>query len=265
MRCVATEKERRVRILTPATEYRIEGRLLPPEWAEYLRDRAVTPEVAAARGYQPVRAGKPVDGDSAAAWGFSRKSYGLLIPLHGLLDPSTHQLRLDPAYLDANPKAPRFRTPKGQMNVLATSPVTRANLKQAREGIIIAEGVTRVDALAGFYIPAVGILGINNWKSGKPPVALADFDALGIKGNGFLVAPDGDARSNKGVNRGVTGLVRLLEGKGAEWVRVITVPDGLGLDDCLPVQLPGSGICGGRAQEVQRSAHRVSPEGPSRR
>ena len=229
------EKGTEVRVLTPATEYRFEGRLLPPEWANYLRDRAVTPEVAAARGYQPVRAGKPVDGESAAAWGYGREAYGLLIPLHGLLDPAplaTHQLRLDPAYLEGHPKTRgQFRTPKGQQNVLATSPGTRANLAQAREGIVIAEGVTRVDALAGFDIPGVGILGINNWKGGRPSVALADFDALGIKGNRFLIAVDGDASTNTRVNRGLKGLIRLLEAKGAARVLVLDVPDGLGLDD----------------------------------
>ena len=224
--------------MTSATEHLFQGRPLPPEWADYLRDRAVTPAVAAARGYQAVRAGKDVDHEYAAAWGYSRKSYGLLIPLHGILDApstdegsSTHQLRLDPAYLEANPKAPRFRTPVGQPNVLATSPVTRNRLKEAREGITIAEGVTRVDALAGFNLPAVGIQGINNWKGGKPPVVLADFDALGIKGNRFLIAVDGDASTNTKVDRGLKGLIRLLKAKGAARVLVLDVPDGLGLDD----------------------------------
>ena len=60
---------------------------LPPKWSEYLAELGVLPDVARARGYKHVRAGKPIDGDYAAAWGLGRKYSGLLIPLHGLLDP----------------------------------------------------------------------------------------------------------------------------------------------------------------------------------
>ena len=224
--------------LTSVTEYTFQGRKLPTEWADYLRDRAITPAVAAARGYQAVRKGKAIDGDFAAVWGFSKNVYGLLVPLHGLLEDTSggkgsavHQLRLDEAYLQDHPKSPRFLSPKGQMNVLSTSPITRNRLKEAKEVIIIAEGVTRVDAVAGFEIPAVGISGVHSWKSGRPSVALADFDALGIKGNRFIVAVDGDAKTNKSVHRALNGINRLLKGKGADLVLVLDVPGGLGLDD----------------------------------
>ena len=40
---------------------------LPPKWSEYLAERGVPPDVARARGYRHVRAGKPIDGDYAAA------------------------------------------------------------------------------------------------------------------------------------------------------------------------------------------------------
>ena len=60
---------------------------LPPKWSEYLAERGVPPYVARARGYRYFRAGKPIDGDYAAVWGFGPKYSGLLIPLHGLLAP----------------------------------------------------------------------------------------------------------------------------------------------------------------------------------
>ena len=222
------------------------GYQLPAKWAKYLAERGVTPEVARARGYQYVRAGKPIDGDFAAAWGFNQKLSGLLLPIHGLLDPDPPavQLRLDnpELYLDAKGKPRRFRTPSKQRNVLATSPLTRERLKLPNELIFVAEGVTRVDALAAYCIPAVGLLGINNWRAGNPPAAIADFEALGIKGNVFVIAPDGDVRTNKMVHSAVTRLRQLLLGRGAAKVMVMAVPGTQGLDDWLAEkQFPDQG------------------------
>ena len=106
-------------------------------------------------------------------------------------------------------------------------------LKKPNQRIFIAEGITRVDALASFGIAAVGILGVNSWKSGKPPVALPDFDSLGIKGNRFYIAVDGDVRTNRKVASAAFGLLRFLKGKGADQVDIISLPDGLGLDDWI--------------------------------
>ena len=59
---------------------------LDAEFSEYLRARAVPEDIAVERGYRLVRQGKPIDGDYAASWGLPRKSAGMLIPLHGVLD-----------------------------------------------------------------------------------------------------------------------------------------------------------------------------------
>ena len=210
---------------------------LPPKWSEYLAERGVPPYVARARGYRYVRAGKPIDGDYAAVWDFGPKYSGLLIPLHGLLapDPPAVQLRLDNPedFPDGKGEPRRFMTPARQRNVLVTSPVTRDRLAQPDELIVVAEGVTRVDALAAHDIPAVGILGINNWRTGRPPTAIGDFETLGIKGNRFVIAPDGDVRLNKNVNTAVKRLRTLLLGKGADKVFVMALPGTQGLDDWL--------------------------------
>ena len=211
---------------------------LPPEWADYLKARGVPPDVAAERGYQVVLSGKPLDGDFAASWGFNQKYSGLLIPLHGILNKSAVQLRLahPEDFAEGSGKAPRFRQPAKQPNVLITHPRTRAALTQPGEIIFVAEGATRVDVLAAYSIPAVGILGINNWKGGKPPVAIADFDALGIKGNRFVIVPDGDVRVNKNVNRATSRLATFLRGRGADAVHILAVPGDKGLDDWLAAE-----------------------------
>ena len=211
---------------------------LDPEHSAYLRDRAVLPALAVERGYQLVRQGhKKGGGEFAAAWGFPRKAAGLLFPLHGILDDdpkASVQLRLSRdvqhLFLDKDGKPKKFLTPQGQRNVLATAPRTRARLSEPRQGLIIAEGVTRVDALASYNIPAVGLVGIWNWRG---LTVLPDFEALAVKGNRIIIAPDGDVRTNRKVLNAVKRLLKFLKAKGADSVQVLAVPNGQGLDDWI--------------------------------
>ena len=206
---------------------------LDPWAADYLRKRAVPPDIANERGYRMVLQGKRDGGlDFAAAHGYPADKAGLLIPLHGLLNPDATQLRVDPALVteDSTGKTRKFWTPSKQKNVLATHPRTRDRLKQAGELIYIPEGVTRVDALASFDIPAVGMTGIWSWRSLK---TLPDFDEIVIKGNKLVIGPDGDVRTNVSVFKAVQRLVTNLEDRGALSVAVVALPDGMGLDDWI--------------------------------
>ena len=106
---------------------------LPQRWVEYLLARAVTPEASRARGYRVVLSGKKEGGLAfASAYGFPRKAYGLLMPLHGVGNPDAVQLRLDRPEDLATPTrpAPKFLTPKGQANTVITSPLTRDLVQQ---------------------------------------------------------------------------------------------------------------------------------------
>ena len=203
-------------------------------FSAYLQARGVPTDVASERGYREVFSGKPLDGTFAASYGFPRKSAGLLIPLHGVLNDAW-QLRLDPAVQDtftnAKGKAIRFLTPRGQKNVLATSPRTRHLLTESEQVVVVAEGVTRIDALAAYDVPAIGMTGIWNWLSAG--TALPDWESLRVKGQRFIIAPDGDARINEKVASAVRRLRRWLLGKGADTVHVLMLPDDLGLDDWI--------------------------------
>ena len=210
---------------------------LTPTWIEYLASRAIQPEIARQRGYDVLLSGrrKPnLDGRFATMHGLGPDG-GLYIPLRGLLDPDGDacQLRIENPKPDLNGKVRKFRVPDGQRNVLATHPATIDRLGEQQQVIIIAEGITRVDALAGYGIPAVGLTGCDNWKGGKPSRVIPDFDALGIRGNRFLLAFDGDVASNRNVHRAAQGLADLLLGKGAGTVSTLALPDGWGLDDWL--------------------------------
>ena len=209
-----------------------------PELRDYLKARAVPADVARARGYKDLLKGKPGkssdDQNFAVTYGFPQARGGFLIPLHPLSDGEPkYQLR----HLPHDTGAPqRFRTPAGQANCLATSPLTRAELGKGKEAIVIAEGVTRVDALAGYGVPAVGILGAWNWRGRNDlggVTALPDWDEMAIKGNRFVLAFDGDILTNSAVANAARRLKRFLLGRGADMVRVLAVPDGLGLDDWI--------------------------------
>ena len=211
-----------------------------PYFSVYLQERGVTPEIAADRGYREVLSGKPLDGTFASSYGFPQKSAGLLIPLHGVLrndddDVLVCQLRLDPAvaadFLDKKGKPLRFLTPRGQKNVLATAPRTRHLLTDNDQAVVIAEGVTRVDALAAYDVPAIGMTGVWNWKSAG--MALPDWESILVKGQRFIIAPDGDARINNKVAAAGRRLRQWLLGKGADRVHVLALPDYLGLDDWI--------------------------------
>ena len=211
---------------------------LDEEFSAYLHDRAVPKDVAAERGYQKVFQGNKKGGkEFAAAWGFPQKAAGLLIPLHGILDDgpkASVQLRISSEiqelFKDNKGRPRKFLTPQGQRNVLATAPRTRAHLSEPRQGLIIAEGVTRVDALAAYGIPAVGMTGIWNWRG---LTVLPDFEAIAFKGNRIVIAPDGDVRTNRKVLNAVTRLQNFLKAKGADSVQVLVLPDGQGLDDWI--------------------------------
>ena len=211
---------------------------LRPEHRDYLWVRGVTPEAARARGYRSVRSGggRNVDESYAAAYpGLPRRS-GLLMPLHPLLGgDQRYQLRPDEPRLNSDQKPIKFESQAGFGNVLATSPLTASALRQETETIIIAEGVTRVDALAAYGIPAVAIPGCYAWRDKNG--VLPDFEALRLSGNAFILAFDGDAASNPSVNAALARFARYLRAKGAV-VGLLQVPDDddgrqRGLDDYL--------------------------------
>lgn len=210
---------------------------LDPEHREYLSKRAVLPDIARERGYASLKAGRRsanLDGTYSTMLGLGPHG-GLLIPLRGILDPDgdDRAIRLPDGVADA-----KFRSPDGSHPVLATHPRTIDGVKDAGQPLIVAEGVTRVDALAGYGIPAVGIAGAYNWRGGKSPVALPDWDAIPLKGRSIDIALDGDITTNANIAKAAGRLAAYLTGRGAAAVRVLALPDKLGLDDWIAREQP---------------------------
>ena len=242
------------------------SRLLP-EHAQYLADRGVPPEIANARGYQSLRAGKARRQPETEFGGLLYSNPmrlgadgGLGIPLHPLTQPDADawQIRIpDEAVTD---KRPKFRTPQGQRNVLATHPATRDGLLNPDAGhIIIAEGVTRVDALAAVGIPAAGITGCWSWRNWE--TALPDLDALPLKRE-ILLAFDGDVTAKLNIYTAMRRLSGYLESKGAT-IRILVLPNNQGLDDFLAEQQPADTATAWKmlAQHTTRPGNVHKPDG----
>lgn len=227
--------------LTPAQEWPAD---LRSEHRDYLWQRGVEPEVARARGYRSVRGGeghggRNIDESYSKAYGFAIKDRprpsGLLIPLHPLIGDQRYQLRVD----DPEPDSPKFLTPGGDANVLSTSPLTRDSLGDKGADLCILEGITRVDAVAAYGIPAVGINGCWGWRS--KDAALPDFESLPLRTRNVIVGFDADALTNPEVNRALNRLAAFLRGRGADKVFLLRVPTDdddrtRGLDDWLAAE-----------------------------
>ena len=216
--------------------------ILKDGWREYLRVRGVSDEAIAERGYQWVYPGKALDGSYSKAYGFPQASSGLLIPLHPLLGGDAYQLRQSAPQPDRNGKVLKFLTPYRQANTLNTSPLIDPDeFRKSHAFIVIAEGITRVDALAAYRIPALGLGGSYGWRGtnkSKGLTTLADWEEVSIKGSRFLIAFDGDLTSNLDVWRAADRLCRFLRGKGADTVKLLCLPDGAGLDDWVATNGP---------------------------
>lgn len=204
--------------------------------AELIRASAVSPEVAAERGYRSL------DAEEAAAelpaLGFAEyqaRSSGLLVPLWDVYGQNgSYQFRPDAPRISKDGKPVKYESPQGARNMLDVPPRMRPHLGAPNVTVIFTEGARKADALASLGYCAVDFSGVWNWLSdGKP---LGDFEALG-RGFDAILMFDSDARSNSNVRLGLERLGTFLRSRGAK-VRVALPPDGpdgskQGVDDYL--------------------------------
>ena len=210
---------------------------LLPHHQKLLVTRAVSAEVAAARGYRSVGKAKARD------LGFtgSQARSGLLIPLwHVDGQPGGYQLRPDDPRTTKDGKPIKYETPKGQRNILDVPPTVQNELHKARQGVLITEGAFKADALASLGIPCINLTGVYGWRGRNEDggyTALVDWESINLKGSIFVVAFDSDILVKEEVHQGLARLTRFLEGRGAARVRVLVVPQLLsgktGIDDYI--------------------------------
>ncbi len=215
------------------------GESLLPHHAKLLRDSAITPEVARARGYLSVEKKCELE-----ELGFSRPQRrvpALLIPIRNTRgEVVLHQIRPDNPRCKSNGKPLKYETPLKARMALDVPPATREGIDDPSLPLVITEGARKADAGVSAGLCCVSLLGVwnfrgSNTKGGK--VALADWENVALNGRKVYICFDSDVMEKIEVHLALARLGEFLESRGAH-VSYIYLPSGeggakVGLDDYL--------------------------------
>ena len=204
-------------------------------------------ETIAARGYRTVtQSGELLALGFAPGQTHTAQLPGLLIPIYAP-DGSNHlyqyrpdnpRVEVDHSKRDDDGERPnktiKYETPKGATLRLDVSPICRDKLADIDARLWITEGIKKADAIAQCGDPAIGLLGVWNWRDGKSP--LADWESVPLKGRAVVIAYDNDVAVKSGPYQAMRRLKKFLESRGAI-VKVIYLPmqhgEKMGVDDFL--------------------------------
>jgi hypothetical protein len=205
------------------------------------RESGISPEVAAARGYQTVTRESHAKSYRENGWtSLVPRLPGLEIPLWTTEGRAVWpQLRPDEPRTVKGGKVVKYEMPAGETMRLDVNPILSTRIK-GTEPLVITEGILKADAAVSHGLCCVGLLGVYGFR-GKNAygglTALADWQNINIRGRDIYLAFDSDVISKPQVQQALTALRTYLGGKGG---RVFTVylPEGpehtkVGLDDYL--------------------------------
>ncbi|MCH8993427.1 MAG: DUF3854 domain-containing protein [Chloroflexi bacterium] len=212
---------------------------LLPQHGEMLEASAISPDMAAARGYRSIetRADLERKGFSSA----QRNVPGLLIPIYGVTGKiATYQFRPDEPCVNKSGKIIKYETPSGSRLVLDVPPGAREQLRDPAIPLFVTEGSKKADAAVSKKLCCVALMGVWGWrgkndKSGT--AALADWEYITLKGRAVYIAFDNDVMTKHEVYTALVRFRGFLVQRGAK-VRIIYLPTGeggakVGLDDFL--------------------------------
>ncbi len=199
-------------------------------------DSAVSPDVAAARGYRTITN----LADLPPAFPPWQRRRGLLVPTHSP-DGKTasYQLRPDKPIPRKSGAGPKYETPHGSRITLDVNPLMLEEVRTGEQDLWITEGCRKVDACTSRGLPTVGITGVWNFAEpgSKGTRPLPCWSHVRLVGRRVFVVYDADARTNPHVQEALRRLVAMLEEMGAVVLVVYLPPvsgDGkAGVDDYL--------------------------------
>jgi putative DNA primase/helicase len=212
--------------------------VINPDHLAMLAASGITPEHAAARGYETITDKRRLAELKIVKDARSHVP-GLLVPL--LRREAAvwgHQYRPDvPRLLKG--KVVKYETPWQQRNGLDIPPGVGPMLGDPEIPLWITEGVKKADCGALHGLCIVGLIGVWNWigtNSAGGKVALADWRDVALNdGRPVIIAFDGDMARNPSVQIAAHALANYLAIKGAH-VEYLWLPDSedkTGLDDYL--------------------------------
>jgi len=212
---------------------------LLPQHAALIEASSIKPDVASARGYRSVTI--KADLKRLGFSDFQRHVPCLLIPawdVHGEI--ATYQIRPDTPRIGKKGKPIKYETPKDSRLIIDVPPAAREWLGDPKRPLFVTEGARKADCAVSRGLCCVAILGVWNWRGRNQDdglTALADWEAIALKGREVYIAFDGDVVTKIEVWQALRRLQAFLESRGAD-VRVIRLPVGeggakVGLDDYL--------------------------------
>ena len=221
-----------------STESNIYGAHMLPQHAALLAASAISPEVAAARGYRSVETKADLERK-----GFSRAQRnvpGLLIPIYDSTGEfATYQYRPDEPRVKEG-KAIKYETPSGSHMVIDVPRDIRDMLGDPKRPLWITEGSRKADAAVSIGLCCIAVLGVwnrrgTNDQGGK--TALADWELIALNGRDVYITFDSDVMEKRQVYGALVRLKAFLHQRGAH-DRLIYFPAGdggtkTGLDDYL--------------------------------
>ncbi|SCG46826.1 phage/plasmid primase, P4 family [Micromonospora humi] len=227
---------------------------------QMLRESAVPPAIAAARGYVSIDSRAQLQRHvSGGGFEKEKRTPGLLIPMRWTGGEIVgYQYRPDlPGETKTGKKRPKYVSPTGRAIVMDIHPSQADKLVQPDVPLWITEGVKKGDAAAAHGIPCIALSGVDNWQDRHG--ALPQWADVNLDGRTVYIAFDSDAYTKRAVREAAGRLYSRLELKRAKPAYLI-VPAGdgskTGLDDYL--------AAGGSVTELIKTAthnlpHAVAP------
>jgi hypothetical protein len=204
---------------------------LDPDHAQLLKDSAITPEVAAQRGYATVT----VKADLKRL-GFNDRQCRvpcLLIPIRDMNGQIVnYQIRPNMPYIQKRQgkgdKTIKYETvsDRGLCLDIPNDSKVRESLRADGPPLFITEGARKVDSGISKGILTIGVLGVFGWRGRNEMgglTTLPEWENIHLKGRKVYIVFDSDARENGNVRSALRRLKRLLESKRAN-VKVIFLP-----------------------------------------
>ncbi|MGH9755486.1 MAG: DUF927 domain-containing protein [Blastocatellia bacterium] len=219
---------------------------LAPNHLKLIEDSAISPGVAAARGYWTARTQRELELLGFAK--YQRIVPALVVPVFGVTgEIVNYQIRPDrPRVLKSKngkpPKPLKYETVADTQMRIDVPPGARAWLGDPARSLFITEGARKADSAVSQNLCCVALLGVWNWRGENEEgglTALADWESIACKSSEtarkVYIAFDSDIIEKKSVYLAMKRLKKWLELRGAD-VKIIYLPsaDGgakVGLDD----------------------------------
>jgi len=194
---------------------------LLPQHQALIDASGIIPEVAAARGYRSITAGKEL-----MTMGFSstqRRVPCLVLPLHSVHGNSPYpQIRPDLPRLRRG-KLVKYETPTGVAMRIDVPPSIRDRLGDPHEPLWITEGIRKADSAVSHGLTCIDLLGVWNWRGSNAhggKVALPDWESIALNERRLYLAFDSDVLTKVDVRRALRRFHGFLESRGAK-VRIV--------------------------------------------